>query len=147
MGGEEMSEERPETRIVDFPPCDFQNFLQHMADCDGMEWTWSYIEMCSRFGLFHSSDSGVILARPINSKIPESDIAAFNDLDPNHELASLSLTKESDTWHILYASGDPLYFFDLCPYELEFISWHRNKGNNRLKRYKFNKIKDKFHGK
>lgn len=111
------------------------------------EWVWSFIEMCSRFGVCYSSPDNTLLARPVNSAIPEADLAAFNDLDPNHALASSGLTEDYDTWHILYASGDPSFFFELCPYELPKLSWHRNKGTDRIKTYDFQRIKARFHGK
>ena len=135
------------TRYVVLPPCPFEDFLLHMNNSEASAWTWTFIEMCSRFGVFHSSPEGTLLARPVNSKIPESDLLAFNDIDPNHELASTGLTDKPDTWHILYASGDPSFFFSLAPYELEFVSWHRNKGNKQLKLHKFQTIKKRFHGK
>ena len=135
------------TRVVDFPPCPFQSFLEHMSGSDCTKWTWSFIEMCARFGVFYSSPEDTILARPVNSAIPEADLLAFNDLDPNHELASSGLTDQHDTWHILYASGDPWFFFELCPYELPKLSWHRNKGSEKLKTYDFDRIKSRFHGK
>lgn len=140
-----MSEES-ETRIVEFPPCPFEDFLTHMERSDSSKWTWTYIEMCSRFGFFHSSPSGTILARPVNSSISEDDLSAFNDLDPNHELASTGLTDQHDTWHILYASGDPTDFFDLCPYDLPKISLHRNKGSDKLRVHNFQHLKNKLHG-
>jgi hypothetical protein len=111
------------------------------------EWVWSFIEMCSRFGVFYSSPENTILARPVNSAISEADLAAFNDLDPNHALASSGLTEDYDTWHILFANGQPSFFFELCPYELPKLSWHRNKGSDRLKTYDFQRIKARFHGK
>ena len=135
-----------ETRIVPLPPCSFEDFLNHMSEADAAEWTWSFIEMCSRFGIFHSCPRGTILARPVNGAIPQADLLEFNDIDPEHALASSGLTDQHDTWHVLYASGDPSFFFNLCPYDLEFISWHRNKGNKRLKTHKFKKIREKFHG-
>lgn len=140
-----MSEEKPKSRIVDFPPCTFEDFLTHM-NSDLSEWTWSFIELCARFGVFYSSPTRTILARPVNSQIPEDDLMAFNDLDPNHELASLGLTDQHDTWHILYASGELSQFFGLCPYKLKFVSWHRNKGNKRLKLYDFKKLKNRING-
>lgn len=136
-----------EVRYVELPPCPFEDFLKHMNNSKSQKWTWTFIEMCARFGIFHSSPEMVILARPVNSKISEEDMVAFNDLDPNHELASTGLTDKHDTWHILYASGDPSSFFDLCPYELEFVSWHRNKGDESLKRVNFQRFKQRFHGK
>ena len=139
-----MSEE---ARYAEFPPCPFEDFLNHMNNSESEKWTWAFIEMCSRFGVFHSSPEGVVLARPVNSEIPEEDLMAFNDLDPDHELASTGLTGKHDTWHVLYASGDPSSFFDLCPYELKFISWHRNKGTKNLKRTNFKRLKQRFHGK
>jgi len=139
--------EQPPTRVIDFPPCPFQNFLEHMSASGAPEWVWSFIEMCSRFGVCYSSPDNTLLARPVNSAIPEADLAAFNDLDPNHALASSGLTEDYDTWHILYASGDPSFFFELCPYELPKLSWHRNKGTDRIKTYDFQRIKARFHGK
>ena len=143
-----MSEEPEEqVRLVEFPPCPFESFLYHMRESQGDRWTWAFIEMCSRFGVFHSSPENCILARPVNSKLDEDDLLAFNDLDPNHELASSGLTSQHDTWHILYASGDPSFFFDLCPYELGYVSWHRNKGDERLKLYDFQTVKRRIYGK
>jgi hypothetical protein len=139
-----MSE--PKTRLVDFPPCPFEDFLTHMNRSDSPEWTWTFIEMCARFGVFHSSPANTILARPVNSSIGEDDLLAFNDLDPDHPLAFTGLTNAHNTWHILYASGDPSFFFSLCPYELPFVSWHRNKGNRRIKQHDFQTIKKQFHG-
>lgn len=137
----------PEPRVIDFPPCPFEDFLLHMGTIGATEWTWTFIEMASRFGVFYSSPENCLIARPVNSKILADDLRAFNDLDPNHELASSGLTQDHDTWHILYASGDPAFFFDQAPYELPFVSWHRNKGNKRLKVHSFQKIKLQFHGK
>jgi hypothetical protein len=139
-----MSEE---TRLVEFPPCPFEDFLMHMNGSDSSQWTWSFIEMCARFGVFHSSPQGMILARPVNSEISELDLLAFNDLDPNHPLTSTGLTESPDTWHILYASGVPSFFFSLCPYELPKLSWHRRGGESKLKTYDFQSIKARFHGK
>ena len=135
-----------ETRIIDFPDCPFQQFLTHMNQSDSPEWTWTFIEMCARFGVFYSSPDTTLLARPIDSSIAEEDILAFNDIDPSHPLGSSGLTRTPDTWHILYASGDPSAFFDLCPYELPFISWHRNKGDKRLRTTNFQHLKQRFHG-
>jgi len=135
-----------ETRIVPLPPCNFEDFLLHMKDSGASEWTWTFVEMCARFGFFHSCPRGTILARPVNSAIDKDDLLAFNDIDPGHALASTGLTDRHDTWHVLYASGDPSFFFSLCPYDLEFISWHRNKGNKRLKTHNFNTIRERFHG-
>ncbi len=136
----------PEERIIEMDAGHFQNFLLHMTDTGAANWTWTFIEMSARLGVLHSSEQGVLLARPVNSAIPEEDLLAFNDIDPEHPLSQSSLTHEHDTWHILYASGDPAHFFDLAPYELEFVSWHRNKGNARLRKHKFNTIKDKYNG-
>ena len=131
-------------RIIDFPDCPFQDFLRHMERTDSTEWTWSFIEMCSRFGVFYSSPEDCLLARPVNSALSSDDLLAFNDLDPDHELASSGLTDQHDTWHILYASGDPHVFFSLCPYPLPYVSWHRQKGNKKLRRYDFNSIKSRY---
>ena len=128
------------------PPCPFGDFLSHMADSGASNWTWSFIEMCAIHGFIHSCPRGTILARPVNSEIDSEDLMAFNDLDPEHPLASTLLTDQYDTWHVLYASGDPTFFFSLCPYDLEFISWHRNKGNKRLKTHDFQTIRKRFHG-
>tara|TARA_R110000796_G_scaffold251769_1_gene383939 strand:- start:6085 stop:6465 length:381 start_codon:yes stop_codon:yes gene_type:complete len=117
------------------------------ADSTSSAWTWSYIEMCARFGLFYSTPENTLLARPVNSAIPEEDLRAFNDLDPGHKLASTGLTGRHDTWHIIYASGDPSFFFDLCPYPLERVSWHRAKGNERLRTHSFQQLKKRFHDK
>lgn len=135
------------TRIIDsFPPCAFGDFLQHMRDEDGTAWIWSFMEMTARFGVFYSSPENTIMARPVSSKLSEDDLMSFNDLDPNHPVSSSGLTSEPDTWHILYASGDPRFFFTLCPYPLPYLSWHRNKGGRRLRRYPFDKLKSSFHG-
>ena len=134
-------------RTVNWPPCPFEGFLQHMSDCEGAEWIWTFVEVCSRFGVYHSGPNGVILARPVNSAISEEDLAAFNDLDPETEVGSSGLTNHPDTWHILYASGTPALFYSLCPYELENISWHRNKGSDKLKTYNFQNIKRRLNGK
>ena len=117
-----------------------------MHESGASEWIWTFVEMSARFGVFHSCPRGTILARPVNSSIDKDDLLAFNDIDPEHALASTGLTDQHDTWHILYASGDPSFFFGLCPYDLEFISWHRNKGNKRLKTHDFNTIRERFHG-
>lgn len=139
MGGAELME----TRLVELPPCPFEDFLLHMNQSDSSEWTWTFIEMCSRFGVFHSTPGSILLARPVNSELPEKDLLAFNDLDPNHE--STALTFPPDTWHILYASGSPSEFFDLCPYPLEFVSWYRHGGEGKLKTHSFNRLKKHFH--
>ena len=135
-------------RVIDFPPGGFDDFLRHMAaDSTSAAWTWSYIEICARVGVFYSSPENTLLARPVNSAIPEEDLRAFNDLDPTHALASTGLTDRHDTWHILYASGDPSFFFDLCPYPLEKVSWHRAKGNDKLRTHSFQQLKKRFHDK
>ena len=138
---------KAQVRIVRFPPCPFEDFLTHMNESSSPEWVWSYMEMCARFGVLHSSQDACLLARPVNSAIPEADIQAFNDLDPNHPLASSGLTDQHDTWHILYASGNPTDFFDLCPYELPKLSWYRMGGDSELKTYDFHRIKSRYHGK
>lgn len=140
MGGEDMSE----TRVIDFPPCPFEDFLKHMNDSDSSEWTWSFMEMCARFGVVFSSPEHTLLARPVNSALSDDDLLAFNDLDPGHPASSLGLTEKHDTWHILYASGDPRFFFSLCPYPLPYVSWHRQKGSKEIRRYDFNTIKSRY---
>ena len=134
-------------RLVEFPPSPFGGYLEHMNNSGCPEWVWSFIEMCGTFGVLHSTPTDILLARPVSSAIPEDDLLAFNDLDPNHPLASSFLTKPHDTWHILYASGDTSLFFDLCPYELPFVSWHRNKGDGSLRVRDFQRLKKRFHGK
>lgn len=141
-----MSGALPETRVVDLPPCAFEDFLLHMNTAEIPEWTWTFIEMAARFGVCYSSPENTIIARPVNSTIGVGDLMAFNDIDPDHPLSLSGLTKQHDTWHILYASGSPSFFFSLCPYELEFLSWHRNKGDDNLRTYKFQKMKDHFYG-
>ena len=102
------------------------------------------MEMCAQTGVFYSSPTNTLLARPVNSMIAEDDLLAFNDLDPQHTLASTGLTVQHDTWHILYASGDPSFFFSLCPYELPFVSWHRNKGRENLRIHNFQNLKARW---
>lgn len=131
-------------RVAEFLDCPFQQFLQHMTDTGSSEWVWSYVEMCSRFGVFHSSPTATLLARPVNSAIGEADLSQFNDLDPDHELASSGLTAAHDTWHILYGHGDPSFFFSLCPYPLESVSWHRNKGSDRLRTHNFQRLQARY---
>lgn len=140
-----MNETTPEVRIVELPPCPFEDFLLHMNENHEGKWTWAFVEMCARFGVFHSTPETTLLARPVSSRLSVDDLTAFNDLDPGHELAS-DLTLEHDTWHVLYASGDLSAFFDFCPYELPFVSWHRNKGVDVLRRYDFQTIKRRTHG-
>lgn len=135
-----------DTRIIPQPPCPFGDFLTHMGESGGAKWTWSFVEMCSLFGIFHSCPRGTVLARPVNGAIASEDLLAFNDLDPEHPASSTGLTGPHDTWHVLYASGDPQFFFSLCPYDLKFISWHRNKGDKRLKTHDFQTIRKRFHG-
>jgi hypothetical protein len=134
-------------RAVEWPPCPFQEFMQHMVDSDGPEWVWTFVEVCSRFGVYYSGPDGIMLARPVNSAIPQDDLNAFNDLDPGTEIGTSDLTKHPDTWHILYGSGSPALFYSLCPYELENVSFHRNKGNGKLKTYNFKNFKRRIHGK
>ena len=124
----------------------FEDFLAHMNECNAQDWTWSFIEMCARFGIVYSTPECTLLARPYNSKISEEDLMSFNDVDPNHELALSGLTDKHDTWHVLYASGEPSLVFDHCPYELPYISWHRNKGSRTLKKYKYKQLKNRLHG-
>ncbi len=137
-----------ETRIREFPASPFGDFLAYMSDVGASDWVWTYIEMCSRFGIFYSTPSEILMARPIHSSTSEEDALLFNDLDPeHHEYARCSaLTHKLDSWHIIYASGSPASFFKLCPYELPFVSWHRNKGSKRLRTYSFNTLRTRFHG-
>lgn len=140
-----MSEEPHPTRVIDnFPPCPFAEFLEFMQQTNSTEWVWSYIEMTSRFGVFHADKDNVILARPVDSRISTKHLCRFDDLDPNHWLNKSGLTAKHDTWHILYASGDPRYFFALCPYPLPYVAWHRRKGSGKLRRYPFGAIKSRF---
>ena len=134
-------------RSVKWPSSPFDDFMDHMSACEGADWIWSYVEVCSRFGVFYSDPGAIMLARPVNSAISEEDLRAFNDLDPESDVGSLGLTKHHDTWHILYASGTPALFYSLCPYELEKVSFHRNKGNDKLKTYNFKNFKRRIYGK
>ena len=134
-------------RLVELPGGPFEDFLLHMSNNGDAAWTWSYLEMCARFGILYSSPEHTLLARPVNLAIPAEDLRAFNDLDPTHALASTGLTDRHDTWHIIYACGNPSFFFDLCPYDLEHVSWHRNKGNEKLRVHNFQKVKKRFHDK
>lgn len=133
-----------ETRIAEFPPSPFATFLEFMVREKAVDWVWSYIEMTSRFGVFHADSNNVILARPVDSRISNKHLSVFNDLDPNHWLNKSGLTYKHDTWHILYAHGDPRYFFALCPYPLPFLSWHRQRGSGKLRKYPFDTVKAKF---
>jgi hypothetical protein len=134
-------------RAVKWPSCHFSDFLQHMSDSGGPEWTWTWIETCSRFGVYYSGPEGILLARPVHSSLSEQDLMEFNDLDPESDKCTLDLTSDPDTWHILYGAGNPALFYDLCPYELEKVSFHRNKGPEKLKTYNFKQLKRRIHGK
>ena len=137
-----------ETRIREFPASPFGDFLAYMSDVGASEWVWSWIEMTSRFGVCHMTATDILLARPVHSSTSEEDLLMFNDVDPEHEeyARTCALTERVDTWLILFASGSPSSFFNLCPYPLEQIAFHRNKGNRRLKLYNFNTLRKRFHG-
>ena len=120
---------------LEFPRTGFTRFLDSMAEHP--EATWTFIEMCAQTGVFYSTPSNTIMARPVSSSLTSEALLGFVDL-------TTPLTSPHDCWHILYASGDPRFFFDLCPYELPFVSWHRNKGRGNLRRYKFQKLRARW---
>ena len=103
---------------------------------------WPLMEVCARRGVLFSSPEAFIMARPVNSTIPELDIINLKDLHPDYQ--NIGLTDAYDAWHVIYASGDLRHFFDKATHPLPFVLWQRN-GVGKLKRYSFNKIKQKIH--
>lgn len=128
--------------VDDLPTGPFGAFLNEMARLGSGEATWAVIEVCSRLGVFHADEFKCLAARPVNSAIPIEDLNALADLDPEHPRFRdyQELTNTPDAWHILYASGDILGFFDLATHELPKLIWQRN-GTGGARIYDYQTIK------
>lgn len=125
---------------ANWPLSPFGDFLDYMAAKGMPEWTWTFIEMCSRLGVCHAEPGCFILARPVDSSLPIDTLNSFGDVDPE-----TGLTPWPDAWHILYASGDIHKFFRLAPFELPKLIWQRD-GEGPARIYNFKRTKDRIHG-
>ena len=79
-------------------------------------------------GFVHSTPSYFIMASPVNKDELLEDI-----LDMRKEWKR----EEQNCWHIWFASGKLDAGFEVCPYQLPFVSFHRN---NVLRTYAFRNI-------
>lgn len=118
-------EEQPDHTLTPFG-----DFLAFFAERGESERIWTFIDACSRKGVFHSEAAFCIVAMPVN----EAEIRSKNP----------GLTKPADAWHIVYASGDIHDFFKLAPYELPKLMWSRD-GEVRIRTYDYQRVKNLVH--
>lgn len=83
------------------------------------------------YGYAYIGEDAIILAQPHR----------YGELINNEK----SLDK-ADAWYIQYASGDIKRFFEVCPFEFEWVVFERHE-QKRRRAYKFKDIKRRLnHG-
>ena len=125
--------------LIQLKHCAFGDMLNVFAEQDAAASIWPYMEVCGRTGLLYSDTTTFIMARPVDSSLPLDDLNSLKDMEPDYPKMGLT-----DTWHILYGSGNMSLFLDLMPYPLPKVMWQRNcKGKARI--YSLTNIKRHIH--
>lgn len=127
----------------DFQVTAWGDMLQYYSEMGIPDWIFPHMDACGRHGVLYCDPDTFIMARPVNSALPIDDLNALQDLDPAYEKRELTLAH--DAWHIVYASGSLISFFDKATHTLPKVMWQRD-GVGPARIYSFNKTKERIHG-